>query len=96
MITLIDGGMIGPRIDIAAVSAAAYSGSIAVVAHHPDHDRARARRIGERRAADAGEERERQDVRVAEAAAKAADELRGEAQQHLRQRAARHQLGGRG
>ena len=51
MITLIDGGMIGPRIDIAAVSAAAYSGVVAVVAHHPDHDRAGPCGIGERRAA---------------------------------------------
>ena len=94
MIIVIDGGMIGPRIDTAAVSAAAYSGVVAVVVHHPDHDGAGAGGVGERRAADAREERDREDVGVPEAAAKAADELRREAQQHLRQRAAGHQLGG--
>ena len=69
-------------------------GLVAVVPHHPDHDRAGPRRVGERRAGDAGEEGERQDVGVAHAAAKPADELRGEAQQDFGKRAARHQLGG--
>jgi hypothetical protein len=67
---------------------------VAVVAHHADHDRAGSCRIGERRAGDPREERDRQDVRVAEAPAEATDELRREPQQHVRQLAAGHQLGG--
>ncbi len=67
---------------------------IAVFAHHPDHDGAGAGRVGKCRAADPREKGDRENVGVPEAAAKAPDELRREAQQDLRQRAACHQLGG--
>ena len=69
-------------------------GLVTVVTHHPDHDRARPGRVGERRARNAGEECQRQDVGVAHPAAKPSDELRGEAQQHRRQFTAGHQFGG--
>ncbi len=69
-------------------------GLIAIVLHHPDHDRAGAGGIGERGPADAREEGDRQDVGVPEPAAKATDELRGEPEQDVRERAARHQFRG--
>jgi len=51
-------------------------------------------RVGQRRAADPREERNREDVRMAEPAAEPADELRCEAKQHLGQRSAGHQFRG--
>ena len=67
---------------------------VAGLVHHADHHRARTRGVGQRRARDAREERQPDHVGVAQAAALVADELAREAQQHLGQRAAAHQLGG--
>ena len=66
---------------------------VAGLVHHLDHHRARARGVGQGRARNAREQRQRQHVGIAQATAQMADELRREAQQHMGQRAARHQLG---